>query len=120
MLVDRTGSQIVYGLELTQHAGLYIEFYNDMQMILTFKEESLNGDVGDPVLVFLANKCNISGVLANKYVVVRFNGNFALHIILTFHDESQAANFCKILRAHVDEKMAPPIPSVILDALKHV
>lgn len=97
---------------------MYTEFYKDMQMILTFKEESANGDVGDPDLIFLANKSNSTDVLMDDSVILCFDGNPELYVILTFRDKSQANNFCSSLRGHFNADITVLIPRVVQQVLQ--
>lgn len=85
---------------LSHDTVVYTEFYDGEQMILTFKKESENGDVGDAVLIIMAYKYNISDILENNNVVLRSKVGTRLHHLLTFRDVADANHFCNSLRDH--------------------
>lgn len=83
-------------------------------MVMTLKQESANGNVGNPLLVFPAAKYNISDVPLNNSVVARSNGDYVRYIILTFDNATEASNFCNTYRDQFDASLTTPIPPVIL------
>lgn len=96
---------------VAQQAALFSEIYRNTHRIFIFKEVHENGDVGDPVLIYLASKMNISDIIANKKVAIRFTGYTALTAVLTFRDELEASNFCNVVRPHTNPLIAVPVPS---------
>lgn len=113
---ERARGGIKHHSVIAQRAGLYTEFRNySMDMIFTFKAETAQGDVGDPVMIFVENKFNISDVLANNNVVVSLP---ITTMIFTFPDESEAGKFCKILRARANRNVAVSIPPSVQNLLQ--
>lgn len=110
LLLDYPATMVVHHSEISRQTGLYTDFYKGLQLIFTFKEESANGDVGNPLLIFMANKYTISDVLVNNNVVLRFDGGFVLFIIFTFPDESEANNFRNYFRRYFKASATIPIP----------
>lgn len=96
--------------ELSQQAVLYTESYNDTHTIFTFKKESVNGDVGDTVLMFVSNKFNVSGVLADKNVVLNSLTAPPLYFVLTFPHKSEAEHFRESLRGCFKQNALTRIP----------
>lgn len=119
LIVDQhTGGLKMDPQVLTQQAGLYTESYDDRHnLIITFKEEGANGHVGDAALIILAMSCNISDVLENNNVILRFDGNSALYVILTFRDETEATLFCKSFRSYFNPNIAIPISPMVQQVL---
>lgn len=108
-----TSDTVIFHVAFAQQVALYTEYYNSMQMILTFKEEFANGHVGDPVLILLAYRFNISDVLAHNNVVLRFRGDSVLFIILTFRHQAEAVNFCNLYHGYFNPNIVVEIPPVL-------
>lgn len=110
-LLDPNNSDtILSDIELARRAVLYTEFCGSTRIILTFKKESINGDVGATVLVFVASRFNISDVLENNNVVLRFREPSPVYHVLTFCNKSAADHFHSSFRGYFDQNTSVSIP----------
>lgn len=120
-LLDRDSSGLIQSRAvLAQKPVIYTEFYDSTRVLLTFKDESVDGSVGNPVLVILANGFNMSNVLENSNVILHSMGGSQIYHVLTFRDDSEAKHFCNSLRRYFNPNLLVSIPPGLQEFLDTV
>lgn len=120
LVLDRlSGNYITQRQVLTRQAAVHTEMYQGTRVIFTLKGISANG-VGDPVFVFAQNAFNISPVLINNNIVLRYRRNVPMYHVLTFPDWSEANRFRNALIAFTVEDLPVPIPIAIQEVLESI